>query len=292
VRQVVSGGVVVDSTYRNMFHDSVALDAERLLLDTVVGEYRDHPAVWLWNLGNEPDLFAHPDNAVAGRGWVGEMTGRIKGIDPAHPVTTGLHTASLFVDNGLRVNDVFAESDVAVMHGYPMYVDWARDPLDPDFVPYLCALVTALSGMPCLAEEWGGCTSPDTRGSATWAWTAYGEPREQFMAGEEIFADYVAEVLPRLVGVGATGAFLWCFADYAPELWDRPPCDEGGARHERHFGLVRPDGSLKPHTESLRRFAATNPTIRDPVKTVALDVSPEEYYLDPAGHARRLYQTF
>jgi endo-1,4-beta-mannosidase len=284
--------VVVDSTYRNMFHDPVALDAERLLLDTVVGEYRDHPAVWLWNLGNEPDLFAHPDDPVAGRAWVGEMTGRIKDIDPVHPVTTGLHTASLFVDNGLRVNDVFAESDVAVMHGYPMYVDWARDPLDPDFVPYLCALVTALSGMPCLAEEWGGCTSPDTADSVTWAWTAYGEPREQFMAGEDILADYVAEVLPRLVEVGATGAFLWCFADYAPELWDRPPCDEGGARHERHFGLVRPDGSLKPHTESLRRFAATNPVIDDPIKTLALDVTPEQYYLDPAGHARRLYQTF
>jgi hypothetical protein len=190
------------------------------------------------------------------------------------------------------VDDVFAESDVAVMHGYPMYVDWARDPLDPDFVPYLCALVTALSGMPCLAEEWGGCTSPDTAGSATWAWTAYGEPREQFMAGEEVFAGYVAEVLPRLVEVGATGAFLWCFADYAPELWDRPPCDDGGARHERHFGLVRPDGSLKPHSESLRRFAATNPVIEDAVKILALDVTPEQYYLDPAGHARRLYQTF
>jgi endo-1,4-beta-mannosidase len=292
VRQVVSGGAVVDSAYRNMFHDPVALDAERLLLETVVGEYRDHSGVWMWNLGNEPDLFAHPAGADAGRSWVREMTGLVKDLDPAHPVTTGLHTASLFVDNGLRVNEVFAESDVAVMHGYPMYVEWARDPLDPDFVPYLCALVTALSGMPCLAEEWGGCTSPDTDDSVTWAWDGYGQPRTQFMAGEAVFAAYVAEVLPRLVEVGATGAFLWCFADYAPELWDRPPCDEAGAKHERHFGLVRPDGSLKPHTEALKAFAATDPTIRDPVKTVALDVSPDDYYRDPAGHARRLYTDF
>ena len=292
VRQVVSGGVVVDSSYRNMFHDPVALDAERLLLKTVVGEYRDHPAVWLWNLGNEPDLFAHPDSAAAGRAWVRGMTGLIKELDPAHPVTTGLHTASLFADNGLRVNEVFAESDVAVMHGYPMYVDWARDPLDPDFVPFLCSLVTGLTGLPCLAEEWGGCTSPDTADSTTWAWNAYGEPRAQFMAGEEALAAYVAGVLPRLVDVGATGAFLWCFADYAPELWNRPPCDEGGAKHERHFGLVRPDGSLKPHTEALRRFVATNPTIRPPARTVELDVTAEEYYRDPAGHARRLYQEF
>jgi endo-1,4-beta-mannosidase len=292
VRQVISSGHVVDSAYRNMFHDRIALDAERLLLETVVGEYRSHPGVWMWNLGNEPDLFAHPRSAAKGRSWVSEMTGVIKELDAIHPVTTGLHTANLFNDNGLRVNEVFAESDVAVMHGYPMYVDWARGPLDADFVPYLCALVTALSGKPCLAEEWGGCTSPDTEDSVTWAWTAYGEHRTQFMAGEEAFARYVAYVLPRLVDVGSTGAFMWCFADYAPDLWDRPPCDEYGAKHERHFGLVKPDGTLKPHAESIRAFAATDPEIRLPTKTVTLDVTPDEYYLDPGAHARRLYEGF
>ncbi len=292
VRQVVSGGSVVDSAYRNMFCDRDALAAERTLLETVVGEYRDHPAVWMWNLGNEPDLFAQPPDAEAGRAWVREMTGVVKGIDPNHPVTTGLHTANLFADNGLRVDHVFAESDVAVMHGYPMYVDWARHPLDPDFVPYLCALVTALTGKPCLAEEWGGCTSPDTPGSVVWQWISYGAPRDQFMAGEEDFAEYVAAVLPGLVEVGATGALMWCFADYEPSLWDRPPCDDGGARHERHFGLVRPDGSLKPHADVIRSFAATGPTVMAPTKTVALDVTPDRYYLDPAHHARRLYQTW
>ncbi|HEY6627721.1 MAG TPA: cellulase family glycosylhydrolase [Acidimicrobiia bacterium] len=292
VRQVVSGGRVVDSAYRNMFHDPVALEAERLLLRTVVDAYRDHEASWMWNLGNEPDLFAHPNSAAEGRAWVREMTALIRDLDPDHQVTTGLHASNLFVDNGLRVDQVFAESDVAVMHGYPMYVDWARDPLDPDFVPYLCALVTALSGMPCLAEEWGGCTSPDTEESVVWEWTAYGSPRTQFMAGEGPFADYVGEVLPRLVDVGSTGAFLWCFADYAEDLWDRPPCDPGGAKHERHFGLVRPDGSLKPHTEVIRRFADSQPIVQQAAKTVTLDITPDEYYADPWGHAQRLYESF
>ncbi|HEU4915530.1 MAG TPA: hypothetical protein VFV13_03115 [Acidimicrobiia bacterium] len=292
VRQVVSGGNVVDSAYRNMFCDPDALAAERILLETVVGEYREHPGVWMWNLGNEPDLFAQPPDAEAGRTWVREMTGLVKGIDPIHPVTTGLHTANLFTDNGLRVDHVFAESDVAVMHGYPMYIDWARDPLDPNFVPYLCALVTALTGKPCLAEEWGGCTSPDIPGSVVWQWISYGAPRDQFMAGEEDFAEYVAAVLPGLVEVGATGALMWCFADYEPSLWDRPPCEDGGARHERHFGLVRPDGSLKPHADVIRSFAAAGPTVMPPTKTVALDVTPDQYYLDPTHHARRLYQTW
>lgn len=292
VRQVLSRGRVVDSAYRNMFHDPEALAAERLLLETVVGEYGNHPGVWMWNLGNEPDLFAYPPSEASGRAWAREMTDLVRSIDPSHPVTTGLHSANLLDNNGLRVDHVFEAADVAVMHGYPMYIPWARGDLDPDFVPYLCALTSALSGKPCLAEEWGGCTAPDGGESTTWAWTSYGRDRAQFMANEDEFAEYVAATLPRLVDVGSTGAFLWCFADYARELWDRPPCDDAGAKHERHFGLVRPDGSLKPHARAIKDFAATKPMVVEPSRSVILDIDADEFYRAPSHHARRLYESF
>jgi endo-1,4-beta-mannosidase len=263
------------------------LAAERLLLRTVVGALAQHPGVGLWNLGNEPDLFAWPPAAAAGRAWVREMTGLIRELDDQHPVTCGLHVASLLQDNGLRVDHVFAETDLAVMHGYPMYIDWARDPLDPDFVPYLCALTSALSGKPCLMEEFGGPTEAPGKPSGVWEWTSYGHPRQQFMASEEDFARYLEQTLPRLVEAGALGAMLWCFADYDPSLWDRPPCDESW--HERHFGLVRPDGSLKPHTGVIRRFADSRPTVQPPTRTLTLDRPPDDYYLMPWQHARRLY---
>jgi endo-1,4-beta-mannosidase len=112
------------------------------------------------------------------------------------------------------------------------------------------------------------------------------------MAGEEAFADYVEATLPRLVDVGSPGAFLWCFADYAPDLWDRPPCDDGGAKHERHFGLIRPDGTLKPHAEVVARFVSTRPRVKAAGRTVALDVDPDEYYSNPSAHAQRLYSAF
>jgi hypothetical protein len=204
-------------------------------------------------------------------------------------VTYGLHTASLFANNGFHVDEVFAETDVAVMHGYPMYVPWARDPLDPDFVPFLCALTSALAGKPTLAEEWGGCTVPGE--STTWEWESYfGAHRSQFMAGEEAFAGYVGEVLPRLVDVGSTGAMMWCFADYIEELWDRPPCDPDGAIHERHFGLIRADGSVKPHAEVIRDFSSSRPTVQPAVRR--LEVNPLTYYEDPEGNARRAYKQY
>jgi endo-1,4-beta-mannosidase len=290
-RQVISGRQVAQGGYRNPFHDPVALDAERLQLRTVVNALRQHPGVWMWNLGNEPDLFAWPAGDAAGRAWVREMTGLIKDIDPVHPVTCGLHGANLSEDNGLRIDQVFAETDVATMHTYPMYSPIARWPLDPDFVPFTCALVTALCGKPALMEEWGGCTVAPGEPSQVWDWVAYGRPRRQFMASEEDFATYVEAVLPRLVEVGATGAMLWCYADYVPALWDRPPCDE--SRHERFFGLVRPDGSLKPHAEVIRRFARSQPVVNtSAVRRVTLDISPDAYYADPMHHQARLYRAY
>ncbi len=218
------------------------------------------------------------------------MTDLIHDLDPIHPVTCGLHAADLVVDTGLRVNEIYQEVDLAVMHGYPMYADWATGPLDPDFVPFLCALTTALCGKPTLMEEFGGPTTPQGQPAAVWSWSGFGEPRKQFIPSEDDMAVYLEAVLPKLIEVGATGALLWCFADYVPELFDRPPCDQSW--HERCFGLVRPDGSLKPHAEAIRRFASTRPMIQRARREVRLGVRAEDYYSDPESHAREAYRLF
>jgi len=290
VRQVVSRGRPVDCGYLNPYSDSTASNAAQLQLRTIVRRLKDHPAVGIWNLGNEPDLFASPPTPAAGREWARRMTDLIHDLDPIHPVTYGLHAAELVVDTGLRVNEIYREVDLAVMHGYPMYADWASGPLDPDFVPFLCALTTALCGKPTLIEEFGGPTAPEGEPAEVWSWIGYGKPRQQFIPSEEELAAYMEAVLPKLVEVGATGALLWCYADYVPELFDRPPCDR--AWHERSFGLVRADGSLKPHAEVIRRFASTRPGIQTARRQVTLGVTPEVYYSDPLAHAREAYRRF
>jgi endo-1,4-beta-mannosidase len=289
-RPIATGGQLADRGYRSLFTDPVALSAARLLLSTVVTRLRDHPGVWMWSLGNESDLFAWPPDHHAGRAWVRAMVALIHDLDPTRPVTCGLHVDSLHRDNGLRVNEVFAETDVAEMHTCPMYSDWARHPLDPNFVPYSCAVVEALCGKPVLMEEWGGCTTPPGEPSQTWEWEGYRGPMRQFMASEEDMTAYVEAVLPRLVAVGATGAMLWCFADAATELWDRPPYQHW--RHERFFGLVRPDGSLKPHAEVMRRFAATQPRVARPPAVKLEPIDGDAYYRDPKGTQVARYSQF
>src|SRR6185436_12481344 len=164
----------------------------------------------------------------------------------------------------------------------------ARDPLDPDFVPFTCALTAALCGKPVLMEEFGGCTAETTR---IMKWTeTNGREREQFMAGEEDFAEFLRLTIPKLQASGATGAMLWCYADYVPELWDLPPCQN--SQHERFFGLVRPDGSLKPHARVIQEFAATKPQVQPLPEYAKLAVYPDEFYKEPLSHLVDLYQNY
>jgi endo-1,4-beta-mannosidase len=288
---VVSAGQKTDRGYRNMFHDPIALSAERLLLTTIVSRLKDHPGIWMWNLGNEPDLFAWPDTSDHGAAWVKEMVTLIKAIDPHHPVTIGLHGDGLHRDNGLRVDKVYAQTDAAVMHSYPMYTPWARHPLDPDFVPFTCAITSALSGKPVLMEEFGGCTAQPGESSYIMQWTeTNGRERDQFMAGEEEFAEYIAQVLPNLQHSGATGAMLWCFADYVEALWSLPPCQN--AAHERWFGLIRPDGSLKPHAKVIQQFAKTNPQVLPIPDYARMTIDPDAFYQEPLGYLVDLYESY
>jgi endo-1,4-beta-mannosidase len=279
------------TTIYNTYTEPFVIEAEKRQLTTVCGALKDHPAVWAYSLGNEPDLFCRPPDAASGRQWVAEMVRAIKSADPNRPVLIGLHTASIDGDVGLRVDDIAKETDLSVMHGYSIYHPLARKPLDPDYVPFTAGLTATLAGRPVLYEEFGVNTQwPD--GPSHWAdltnWD--GTTRKVFYASEEDAAEYYRQVLPRLQRMGCLGAFAWCFPDYDPKLWNRPPCDF--QPFERFFGLWRPDGSLKPMGKAVADFARARPKVTAAERTVPLPVPPDEYYRDPGKHLRGMYERF
>ncbi|CAN5731263.1 hypothetical protein BH23CHL8_BH23CHL8_04580 [soil metagenome] len=289
-RQVVCAGDPDAGSYRNVFVDPEAIEAASLLVRTVVGRLHEHPAIWAWNLGNEPDLFALPPDDVTGPAWLARLAGDIRERDEAHAVTIGLHADSLLADNGLRIDRMFGDCDLAAMHAYPIYSDLASGPADPDYMPFMTALTASLSGRPTLAEEFGACTAPPGEPTQTWEWTTRGSLRHQVMLSEEDLAAHLEEVLPRLVEVGAVGALLWCFSDYDPDLWDQPPCDT--MRHERHFGLLRADASEKPHAKVVRDFIATDPRVAAPSARARMPVDGEAFYADPGAALPSLLRDF
>ncbi|MGD8684298.1 MAG: hypothetical protein PVG27_10140 [Chloroflexota bacterium] len=289
-RQVISGADRDAGPYRNPYVDPIALEAAELQVRTVVGNLAGHPGVWAWNLGNEPDNFALPPSDAAGAAWAQRLFAAVAELDPRRHRTVGLHTPSLATRNHLRADQAFSGADFAVMHAYPIYANFGGDPLDADIAPFATALTAALSGRTTMMEEFGACTAPPGSGTVEWQWSARGRRWSQVMLGEEVLAEHLAQVLPRLLEVGAAGAMVWCYADYHPDLWDRPPCDH--QHHERHFGLVRPDGSLKPHAEVLREFIATDPRIGEPSLRARIEVDAAAYYADPAAALPALFAAF
>jgi endo-1,4-beta-mannosidase len=140
-------------------------------------------------------------------------------------------------------------------------------------------------------EEFGGPTAQPGEASHIMKWTeTNGREREQFMASEEEFAEFISLTIPKLHDSGATGAMLWCYADYVSELWDLPPCNN--SRHERFFGLVRGDGSLKPHAKVIRDFAATKPHVKPIPEYAKFELDSEEFYKNPVPFLLEFYAKY
>ncbi|HEU5288169.1 MAG TPA: hypothetical protein VFV20_07190 [Candidatus Limnocylindria bacterium] len=155
--------------------------------------------------------------------------------------------------------------DFLCMHGYPLYAAWARSRTDPVLPAFLTEVTRWLGGKDVFFEEFGmpARTHEDEH-------TA------------EIF---VAEALDGLHDAGATGAMLWCYADYPEAIWDRPPLDV--APHERYFGLFRADGTAKPAARHLGRFGGA---ARRPARSAPwTDADPERFYDAPLENLRTLY---
>ncbi len=70
------------------YSDAASIEKQRALLREAVLQYKDHPALLAWGLGNEMEAFGSGDIDV--RLWqeLNHLAGIIKELDPDHPVMT------------------------------------------------------------------------------------------------------------------------------------------------------------------------------------------------------------
>jgi endo-1,4-beta-mannosidase len=263
---------------RNWYSDAGVVAAQERLARTVATALRAHPAVWMWDLGNENSNCTIPPDAAAGEEWLERMTGALRAGDPGRPITVGTHMEDLENDRRMGPAVVARHCEVVSMHGYPAYTAWADGPTDDELLPFL-ALVTGwlAGGAPVLFEEFGLPTGvPGGNGAGR-------------LSDEQAAAAYTGRALDGLHRVGCTGALLWCFADYAPALHGRPPFDE--AVHERSFGLWRADGSPKPAVAEVTRRVG-RPRRARPTPLGWLDIAVDEFADDPGRQLPRLYRRY
>lgn len=292
----ISNGRYVHRALRSPFTDPIMLRAEALLAASAAHAVAGHPALHSWDLANEIDQACQPADPADGWLWAFCLAHAIHDGDPSARVTYGAHDMSLTTD-GLAIPALAPSLDYLAMHSYPIYSEIARGPLDPDLVPYVTALTAHLGNRACLMQEFGLPTTRQGEASHTIEDCFLGVEKPQFLTSEDDQAEYYERVLIRLWQAGAPGALPWIYADYAPELWDKPPLDR--ARRERTFGLFRADGSPKPAADVIKRFAAdvASGALAERhgphgSRRPGLEVDPAEYYRQPAQAYAETYQTY
>ncbi|HEY4409659.1 MAG TPA: cellulase family glycosylhydrolase [Acidimicrobiia bacterium] len=263
---------------RNWYSDPAIGAAQERLAGAVATALAGHPAVRMWDLGNENSNCTVPPDAATGSAWLARMTAAIRTADPGRPITVGLHMEDLEDDRRIGPAEVARHCEVVSMHGYPPYTTWAEGPTDDRLLPFL-ALVTGwlAGGADVLFEEFGLATALSPDCGPGW------------LVDEGTAAAYTGRALDGLRGAGCSGALLWCFADYAPGLHRQPPFDE--AVHERSFGLWRSDGSAKPAVAEITRRAGLGRRT-PPTALPWLDIGVDEFLADRRGQLSRLYREY
>jgi len=282
---IFSVGEIRRGSIRNMYTDREVWKAQKLLLRETTGALQGNPAIWGWDLGNEPSNLVLPPSKDAARAWLEEMVVELKRYDSDIPVTLGLHQEDLEEDRVLGPLEVAQFCDILSMHAYPSYAEWADGPLDEKVPLFLTHLTAWLGGKEVLLEEFGVPTEPDRGRLSEGDQKKLGQIR---LMSEDSAEAYYRRVFALLRTNGYAGALAWCFSDYEPGLWDVPPLDDHV--HERFFGLFRWDGSPKEPAKLFptldRRFSEREPGLD------WIDIRPEEHYERPMEHLKRLYRRF
>jgi beta-galactosidase len=257
---------------RDPYEDPFMLRAQTRLVREFASRYKDEDAILLWDLSNEPDIFAKPQSVDAAWLWTHLLYRELKAYDPERQVTLGIHATSLFWPGPFRIGDVSEVNDILCMHPYPLYTELCPEPLDSlrstYFVPFACRFTEGMGGKRVLLEEFGSTTQ---------------------MASPEVEARFHSAALYSALANGVIGALAWCFGDFVKQT--RLPYES--TPYEIGFGITAKDGKVKEKGLVLSEFART---VRDariheflPARADAAIVIPRKYYdnLDPENTPTR-----
>ncbi|MEQ6360426.1 beta-galactosidase trimerization domain-containing protein [Thermoanaerobacter thermohydrosulfuricus] len=219
---------------RNIYSDSFMLRYQIKLVRFFAERYKDESAILFWDLSNEPDNYVKAESRHDAWLWNYVLSNEIKKYDKNHPVTLGIHQASLLTDNNFYPEDMQEGNDFLCMHAYPIYTDTCIDPVNSIrstyMAPFASKLTQAMGGKEVLLEEFGATT---------------------LMMSEDIEGNYYKVVLYSLLANESIGAIAWCFGDFS--VGERLPYNS--TPFETQFGITAVDGRVKKAGLEIKAFS-------------------------------------
>ncbi len=193
-------------------------------LISVVQEVKNHPALLLWDLKNEPDIDFKFHDREEVRRWLEFFLARLRQLDSQTPITIG------WAD--IAYAGILAEQlDLISFHYYDEV---------SEIGPKIDVLREQVGDKPISLEEYGRSSF-----SSWWYPFGYSEAEQQ---------QYIELMDSVLLHKGIRRSVLWCYSDY-----EAVPSYVAGSRPwikatQRHFGLVDPDGRLKRPNGDVREI--------------------------------------
>jgi endo-1,4-beta-mannosidase len=292
-------GIINKKYIRNYFNCEELIKSQIYQLSGTANAIKGHPALWGWDLGNEPSNCIIPENKQQGSKWLKRMLETLKAVDERIPVTIGMHMEDLEENRNLGPAEAGEYCDFICMHGYPIYTKWSDGPTDPNLLPFLAIITRWLGKKPVLLQEFGLATNSHPEGSVegqlrntdrfSQSWEKDRmrvSTNNLVLVSEEEAAEYYSRVLNGLYQAGCTGAFAWCYSDYNPNIWHLPPLDK--VIHERYFGLWRHNGEKKMMLEAIENFQKRE-ILRMDNRPSWIDINEENFYKNPLGNIKKLY---
>lgn len=285
---IYAGGRVYSNMgLRDCYTDAEIIEAQAFQIESVCRRVHGHEALYGYDLGNENSNFAMPPDRESGRSWLARMTSVIHSSSPGMSVTIGMHSEDLEEDRRMWPQDAGLYCDYLCMHGYPSYLSWVNDPLDAHVLPFLAVVTEWMGTKKVLLEEFGAptCRSRAQRVEAS-ADSLYP------LFDEKQIEVFYNQALTLLNQEHCLGAIAWCFADYHPDLWARPPLDR--RHHERYFGLYRTDHSPKPavHPFAQKRCYQSPERPLEARHPWLKEYDPHGFYEHPKENLKDMYQKY
>jgi hypothetical protein len=221
---------------RNVLTDPVAILWETRFVRAFVRQFKTHPAILAWDLGNECNCMAPVPSAEAAWSWTSAISNAIRVEDATRPIVSGMHSLDEPNENGpWRIAHQSELTDVLTTHPYPYFTPHCdQEPIN-----------TLRNGLHATAQtRWYG----DIGNVAALA-EEVGTLGPMF-ASEAIAADYARMTIFSLWANDCRGMLWWCGYDqdrlaHAPYDW---------TPIERELGLIRSDRSAKPVLHSYTQF--------------------------------------
>ena len=219
----------------DLIADPLAIQWETRFVRRFVREFKGHPAIVAWDLGNECNYMAHPTTPSAAWVWMHAIASAIRLEDPTRPVVSGMTPNKTAWHEPFNVQDQGELLDVLATHPYPLFTaDCNREPFNSmrnGCHPSVQSLMyAALSGRPCFVEEAGGL-GPN-------------------VASDVRTAETLRTGLFTAWAHGIAGYLWWCAFDQS-HLDFKPYAD---CPVEQELGLLLADRTPKPQALAMREF--------------------------------------